>query len=69
MTGHARSDPNDASPPTVTPALVADIQALLGGHGWYLDENGQTALICALWQLANRPGTTAVGDGDHNPRR
>lgn len=49
---------NDGIPPRVTPDLLVDVHATLDKHGWRLDENGQTALVAALWQLANRPGTT-----------
>jgi hypothetical protein len=44
----------------VTASLIADVRDVLTRHGWSLDDAGHTALLCALWQLANRPGTTQV---------
>jgi len=59
VTYHPASGPSDTYQPDVTPALITDIHAVLERHGWQLDADGHTALVCALWQLANRPGTTA----------
>jgi hypothetical protein len=59
MAHHPGSQPTDTQQPPVTPALLADVHATLERHGWRLDDNGHTALVCHLWQLANRPGTTA----------